>query len=75
VIFLIALIALSFKAILFYITCFTTFYIVAVKLKSIDFSVLAFNITFDKVIYIDWLIIIIGLIMANLLVLLIGSSL
>jgi hypothetical protein len=67
--------ALSFKAILFYMTCFTTFYIVTTKLKSIDFSVLAFNITFNKAIYIDWLIIIIGLIMANLLALLTGSSL
>jgi hypothetical protein len=69
------LIALSFKAILFYVTCFTTFHIIAAKLKSIDFSVLAFSITFNKVIYIDWLIIIIGLVVADLLALLIGFSL
>jgi hypothetical protein len=75
VIFLITLIALSFKAILSYITCFTTFYIIATKLKSIDFSVLAFSITFNKVICIDWLIIIISLIIADLLTLLTGSSL
>jgi hypothetical protein len=51
------------------------FYIVAAELKSIDFSVLAFSITFNKVICIDWLIIIISLIVADLLALLIGSSL
>jgi hypothetical protein len=75
VIFLIALIALSFKAILSYMTYFTIFYIVAAKLKSINFSVLAFGITFNKVICTDWLIIIISLVVADLLALLIGSSL
>jgi hypothetical protein len=75
VIFLIALAALSFKAILSYVTCFTIFYIVTAKLKSIDFSVLAFGMTFNKAICIDWLVIIIGLIVADLLALLIGSSL
>jgi hypothetical protein len=75
VIFLIALIALFFKVILSYVTYFTIFYIVAAKLKSIDFSVLAFSIIFDKVIYIDWLIVIISLVVADLLALLTGSSL
>jgi hypothetical protein len=67
--------ALSFEAILSYVTCFTTFRIIAVKLKSIDFSTLAFGITFNKAIYIDWLIITISLVVADLLALLIGSSL
>jgi hypothetical protein len=75
VIFLTALTALSFKAILSYITYFTIFRIVAIKLKSIDFSALAFGITFNKAIYIDWLIIIISLVVADLLALLIRSSL
>jgi hypothetical protein len=75
VIFLTALTALSFKAILSYITYFTIFRIVTTKLKSINFSILAFSITFDKVIYIDWLIIIISLVIADLLALLIGFSL
>jgi hypothetical protein len=75
VIFLIALIALSFEAILSYVTCFTIFRIVVAELKSINFSALAFSITFDKAIYTDWLIVIISLIVADLLVLLIGSSL
>jgi hypothetical protein len=75
VIFLIALVALFFEVILSYITCFTIFRIVAAELKSINFSALAFGITFDKAIYIDWLIVIISLVVANLLVLLIESSL
>jgi hypothetical protein len=75
VIFFTALIALSFEVILSYVTCFTIFCIVAIKLKSIDFSVLVFGIIFDEVICIDWLIIIISLVVADLLALLIGSSL
>jgi hypothetical protein len=75
VIFLILFIALFFKVVLFYITYFIIFLIVAAKFKSINFSVLAFSITLNKAISINWLIIIIRLVVANLLALLIRSSL
>jgi hypothetical protein len=75
VIFLALFIALSFEVVLFYMTCFTIFLIVAAEFKSINFSVLAFDITLNKVISVNWLIIIIRLVVADLLVLLIESSL
>jgi hypothetical protein len=75
VIFLASFIALSFKAVLFYITCFTIFLVVTTEFKSINFSILAFGITLNKAISINWLIVIIRLIIADLLALLIGSSL
>jgi hypothetical protein len=75
VISLTAFIALFFKAILLYITYFTTLCIVAIKLKSINFSVLTLGITLNEVVGIDWFIVIASLVMADLLALLARSSL
>jgi hypothetical protein len=68
-------IALFFKVILLYITCFTTLYIIVIKLKSIDFSILTLSITLNKAVGINWFIIIISLIIINLLILFIRFSL
>jgi hypothetical protein len=75
VISLVAFTALSFEVILLYVTCFTILCIVVIELKSIDFSALTLGMTLDEAVGIDWFIVIASLVMADLLALLIRSSL